>query len=251
MGRRTVLLIVAALIAALGTSMVFLYVRGVDARASERFDAVEVLTAVEPIAPGETLADAQAAGKIEMSTIARASLLTGATTSVADMGDKVALTTVYPGEQIITSKFGSPGEQDVLTIPDGQMAISVNLTDPARVAGFVTPGAEVAVFVSAEPEETNGSETKPLPDFTRLLLPRVQVIGVGTTTVVPTTTTDESGAETTEQLPRTLLTLAVEQDDAEKIIFAARNGELAFALLTDKSTVTPGPAVTADNIFVD
>ena len=30
MGRRTVLLIVAALIAALGTGMVFLYVRGAD-----------------------------------------------------------------------------------------------------------------------------------------------------------------------------------------------------------------------------
>lgn len=245
MGRRTVLLIVAALIAALGTSMVFLYVRGVDARAAERFDAVQVLQAVEMIPPGETLAAAQAAGKIEMGTVGRASLLTGATTSVADIGDKVALTTVYPGEQIITGKFGSPGEQDVLTIPDGQMAISVNLTDPSRVAGFVTPGAEVAIFVSASGEEEGDGS------YTRMLLPRVQVIGVGTTTVVPTTTTDQTGAQTTEQLPRTLLTLAVEQRDAEKIIYAAGNGEMAFALLTDKSTVKPGPPVTADNVFGD
>ena len=245
MGRRTVLLIVAALIAALGTSMVFLYVRGVDARAAERFDAVQVLQAVEMIAPGETLAAAQAAGKIEMGTVPRASLLAGATTTVADIGDKVALTTVYPGEQIITGKFGSPGEQDVLTIPDGQMAISVNLTDPSRVAGFVTPGAEVAIFVSASGEEEGDGS------YTRMLLPRVQVIGVGTTTVVPTTTTDQTGAQTTEQLPRTLLTLAVEQRDAEKIIFAAGNGEMAFALLTEKSTVKPGPPVTADNVFGD
>ncbi len=33
MGRRTILLIVAALIAALGSAMVFLYVRGADNRA--------------------------------------------------------------------------------------------------------------------------------------------------------------------------------------------------------------------------
>lgn len=249
MGRRTVLLIVAALIAALGTTLVFMYVRGVDARANERFDAVEVLKAVAPIPPGETLAAAQAAGKIEMGTVTRESLLAGATTTVADMADMVALTTVYPGEQIITAKFGSPGDQDVLTIPDGQMAISVNLTDPARVAGFVTPGAEVAIFVSAQPQETAGESAKPLPTFTRLLLPRVQVIGVGTTTVVPTTTTDQTGAQTTEQLPRTLLTLAVEQRDAEKIIFAARNGEVAFGLLTEKSAVEPGPPVTAENVF--
>ncbi len=249
MGRRTVLLIVAALIAAVGTSLVFLYVRGVDARASQEYDAVEVLKAVEIINPGETLAEAQAAGKIQMGTVSRGSVLSGATTSTADMGNKVALTTVFPGEQIITGKFGEPGDQDVLTIPDGKLAISVNLTDPARVAGFVTPGAEVAVFVSAQPEATDGEETTTLPKFTRLLLPRVQVIGVGTTTVVPTTTTDQTGAQTTEQLPRTLLTLAVNQAEAEKIIFAAKNGEVAFGLLTEKSTVRPGPGVTATTVF--
>jgi pilus assembly protein CpaB len=248
MGRRTVLLIVAALIAAVGTSLVFLYVRGVDARASQEYDAVEVLKAVEIINPGETLAEAQAAGKIQMGTVSRGSVLSGATTSTADMGNKVALTTVFPGEQIITGKFGEPGDQDVLTIPDGKLAISVNLTDPARVAGFVTPGAEVAVFVSATPEAAEG-ETEAVEQFTRLLLPRVQVIGVGTTTVVPTTTTDETGAQTTEQLPRTLLTLAVNQSEAERIIFAAKNGEVAFGLLTEKSTVRPGPGVTANTVF--
>lgn len=251
MGRRTVLLVVAALIAALGTAMVFMYVRGVDARAAEAYDAVEVLTAVEAIAPGESLADAQAAGKVQLSTVPQKSLLTGATTTLEDLSGQVALTTIFPGEQIVTGKFGSPGDQDVLTIPEGKMAISVNLTDPARVAGFVTPGSEVAVFVSAEPEETDGETTTPLPDFTRLLLPRVQVIGVGTTTVVPTTTTDESGEETTEQLPRTLLTLAVDQREAEKVIFAAKNGEVAFALLTEDSEIAPAGPVTADNVFGD
>lgn len=251
MGRRTILLVVAALVAALGTTMVFMYVRGVDARANERFDAVEVLRAVEIIAPGESLSAAQAAGKIEMGTIARGALLDGATTSISDIADQVALTTVFPGEQIIAGKFGSAGDQDVLTIPEGQMAISVNLTDPARVAGFVTPGAEVAIFVSAEPEQTDDESEEALPDFTRLLLPRVKVIGVGTTTVVPTTTTDATGTETTEQLPRTLLTLAVDQRDAEKIIFAAKNGEMAFGLLTEESVVRPGLPVTADNVFTD
>jgi pilus assembly protein CpaB len=244
MGRRTVLLIVAALIAALGTSLVFLYVRGVDARAAEQFDAVEVLQAVELINPGETLAEAQAAGKIQMGVVSRKELLSGATTSIADMGDQVALTTVYPKEQIVTSKFGSAGDQEVLTIPDGKLAISINLTDPARVAGFVNPGAEVAIFASADA----GAMGNPAP-ATRLLLPRVQVIGVGTTTVVSTTTTDESGEQTTEQLPRTLMTLAVDQADAEKVIFAARNSEVSFALLTDKSTVRSGPGVNSDNVF--
>ena len=243
MGRRTILLIVAALIAAIGAGLVFMYVRGVDARAAEEYDAVQVLQAVEVINPGETLAEAQTAGKIQMGTVGQAQVLPGATTSVADMGDMVALTTVYPGEQIITAKFGEAGEQEVLGIPDGQIAISINLTDTARVAGFVNPGAEVAMFVSASDSMGLDEPT------TRLLLPRVTVIAVGTTTVVSTTTTDEAGTQTVEQLPRTLMTLAVDQADAEKIMYAAANSEISFALLTDKSEVKPGPGVTADSVF--
>jgi pilus assembly protein CpaB len=244
MGRRTVLLLVATLIAAVGTSLVFLYVRGVDARAAQDYDAVQVLKAVEVIKPGETLADAQAAGKIQMGQVIRKDLLTGATTSIGDLGDKVALTTVYPGEQIVPSKFGSPGDQETLTIPDGKMAISINLTDPARVAGFVNPGAQVAIFASADAGAMGSADAT-----TRLLLPRVQVIGVGTTTVVSTTTTAKTGEQTTEQLPRTLMTLAVDQKDAEKVIFAAKNSEVSFALLTNKSSVKSGAGVTSANVF--
>jgi pilus assembly protein CpaB len=178
----------------------------------------------------------------------RGEVLSGVMTNTVDMGDRIALTTVYPGEQIISGKFGSPSEQEVLSIPDDKMAISVNLTDPARVAGFVNPGAEVAVFVSAQPLAEGDQPAAP-PPFTRLLLPRVQVIGVGTTTVVSTTTTAETGEQTTEELPRTLLTLAVDQDEAESVLFAAKNGEVAFALLTEKSKVVPGLEVTAKNIF--
>lgn len=248
MGRRTILLVVAAVVAALGTSLVYLYVQGVDARADEKYDAVQVLKAVEIINPGETMQQAQSAGKVAMGTVSRSQVLDGATTSTADLANKVALTTVYPNEQIVSAKFGEPGEAEVLNIPDGKMAISVNLSDPSRVAGFLTPGAEVAIFVSATPEAT-GDEAKAPKKFTRLLLPRVQVIGVGTTTVVPTTTTDPAGAQTTEELPRTLLTVAVDQREAERILYAAGNGEVAFGLLTDKSSVKAGPGVTFSDIF--
>lgn len=215
-----------------------------DARAAERYDAVQVLQAVEVINPGETLADAQAAGKIEMGTVSRSAVLSGATTSIADMSDKVALTTVYPGEQIVTAKFGDAGEQEVLPIPDGKVAISISLSDTARVAGFVNPGAEVAIFASGGAGSMGFNDTT-----TKLLLPRVPIIAVGSTTTVRTTTTDQTGAQTVEQLPRTMMTLALDQSDAEKIIFASRNSELSFALLTEKSDIKPGPGVTSDSIF--
>ena len=64
-----------------------------------------------------------------------------------------------------------------------------------------------------------------------------------------TTTTDTTGASTTEQLPRTLITLALTQEQVEKTIFAESNGELTFALLTDKSTVAGSAGVTAASLF--
>jgi pilus assembly protein CpaB len=234
---------VAALIAALGTTMVFLYVRGADNRAQAAQAPVQVLKAIAVIRPGETLQQAQAAGKIQLGTVPREQVLAGAVDSTEAIGTKVALSTIFPNEQIITGKFGEPGEQKVLTIPDGDVAISVSLSDTGRVAGFVSPGAEVAIFWSSPTAGANDQ------DAVRLLLPRVQVIAVGATTVISTTSTDPAGAQTTEQLPRTLFTLAANQDEAERIMYAASRGELSFALLTDKSEIKPGPGTSADDLF--
>jgi pilus assembly protein CpaB len=85
--------------------------------------------------------------------------------------------------------------------------------------------------------------------FTRLLLTDIEVIAVGTTTVVATTTTDSTGAQTTEQLPRTLFTLGVTQAQAQKILFASGNGELAFAKLGKDSKLVSDPGANADNLF--
>jgi pilus assembly protein CpaB len=82
-----------------------------------------------------------------------------------------------------------------------------------------------------------------------MLFDRVMVLGVGSTTPVSTTTTDQSGASTTENLPRTLITLALSQAQVEKVTFAANNGELSFALLTDKSTVQPDAGIDATTLF--
>ena len=96
----------------------------------------------------------------------------------------------------------------------------------------------------------NGSNATTGEPFTRLLLPRVTVLGVGSTTPTATTTTTPDGQQqVTEQLPRTLLTLALDQKNAQKVLFAVGNGELAFALLTGNSSVRPDTGVTAADLF--
>jgi pilus assembly protein CpaB len=239
---RKFLLLGAVLAAVAGAALVLLYVRSADARAESQFDTVQVLRATAPIEVGESITVASQSGKLALENVPRDQVLPEALTSIDTLGKQAALVKVYPGEQIVAAKFGSDAvaPPSALQIPKGQVAISINLTDTARVAGFVNPGSEVAIFM-------NGSSTE--GSFTRLLLDRVTVIGVGSTTPVSTTTTDETGQQTTEELPRTLMTLAVDQKTAERVLFAAGNGELAFALLTEASTVAPEPGVTADSLF--
>ena len=69
----------------------------------------------------------------------------------------------------------------------------MNLTDPARVAGFVNPGSNVAIFVGGTTQYVATSPDQELPPdlpFTQLLLGKVLVLGVGSTTPVSTTKTD-------------------------------------------------------------
>lgn len=249
MARRSVLLIVAVLIALVGTSLIVLYVQGIDARATEGQELVEVLTATDVIDAGEDVAAAQEAGKFEKTQVRRSDMVEGALTSTSSITDLVAVGTIYPGEQILAKKFGNLGDAGTLVIPDDKLAVSVELTDPERVAGFVNPGSEVAIFVSADPVlyKPDGKEQK-LAQYTGLLLPKVEVVGVGTTSIAARTTTSEEGEET-EQVARTILTVAVDQEQAEKLIYADRNGDISFALLTGDSVVAANAGVRAVDIM--
>ncbi|CAB4705059.1 unannotated protein [freshwater metagenome] len=246
MDRRRVLLIAAALVAALGTVLVFLYVQGADNRAEDKFATVEVLVATVPIQPGETVADAAANAKFSLEPIAEGQVLPGALTTIQGIDGQVALTTIYPGEQIVPQKFGTTAlTESTLPIPEGSVAMSANLTDPARVAGFVNPGSKVAVLLTGT-DPTTGAQ------YSRVLLDAVTVIGVGSTTPVTTTTTPagtDGTTQTVEALPRTLLTFAVKQKDWLRLTYAQTQGELSLALIGPDTQIGYGPGVDSSTLF--
>jgi pilus assembly protein CpaB len=251
MARRSVLLLVAVLIALAGTAMIVLYVQGIDARATKDQELVEVLVAAETIETGESVSAAQEAGKIEKAEVRRADLVDGSLSSTSSIADLVAIGPVYPGEQLIAKKFGSLGDTQSLVIPEDMIAISVELTDFERVAGFVNPGNEVAVFSTASdavlirPDDTE----RKLGSTTRIVLTRNLVLGVGTTSVTSRTTQTEDGDTATEEVARTILTIAVTQEQAEKLILADRTTELNFALLTDDSKTEDNDGAYPRDIF--
>lgn len=248
MDRRRILVIAAALTATLGTVLVFLYARGADSRAQRQYDTVEVLVATAEIPRGESIQAAATAGKLARRAVPQGSVLADAETSTDGIESLVALTTIYPGEQIVPQKLGDTAAEDSpLVIPEKAIAMSVQLTDPARVAGFVGIGSDVAVFV-------NGTDPTSGAAFSRLLLPRVTVLAVGST--APTPVAGDAAAAGGEQpavaetLPNTLLTLALTQRQAEQVLVGQTVGELSVALLTDSSAVSAkGGGVDYTDLF--
>lgn len=247
MGRRTVLLLVAVILAGLGTVMIFLYVQNADARAAQGQKLVKVLFAKTNLTPGTKVSDAQASGAFELRDVAENSVSAGALSDTSAYSGKVVLTPIFAGQQIIAAEFGDAGTNTQLPIPGDKIAVSLQLGDPARVAGFVAPGNEVAIFITMTGQTSGSSGGQ---DFTRVLLPRVQVIATGPTTMVATTTTNQAtGQSNTEQLPKAILTLAVDQTQAQKIVYAQTKGQLYFGLLNGKSKIDTGNLTNLSNLF--
>jgi pilus assembly protein CpaB len=239
MERRTLLLIAALVVAALGTTMVFLYVNGVNDRALAEQDPVQVLVATSAIDAGTTAGEALAAGAIESKEISRSSAAVNALSDVTPIEDQVALSPIFAGEQILTNKFGAAGSSTNLPIPDGKLAISVQLDDPARLAGFLAPGSKVAIFLTIN---ANGKEKS------QLLLPEVQVLSADGKTLAPATG-DTANAS---QAPAALVTLAVDQAQYQKVFFASSHGQMSFALLGKDAKLSPSvPGTDIDNLFAN
>lgn len=244
MGRRTLLLIAALVVAVLGTTAVFVYAQNAKNQGTTAQQLVTVLVAKSNIAVGTSGATAQSNGAFTSTAVRAADVVPGALSDATPIANLVATIPVFPGQQIISAQWGATAVTSGLTVAPGQVAMSVQLGDPQRVAGFLSPGSQVAIIAS-------GQDAAQRP-FTRTLLSNVSVIGVGPSTVVSKTTTDASSNVNTEQIPTAILTLSVSQTDAEKIVFAqgAGGGQLYFALMTkDSKVVANAPAITAGNLF--
>ncbi len=252
MDRRKLLLVVAAVIAVLGVALVFVYAKGADKRAADKFDTVEVLVATQKISPGESFDDALESGKFELSDVAQAQVLDGADDESDEFEGKLALTTVYPGEQVVPAKFGGAFDIEAaatLPIPEGKIAISILVNDDGRVGKFLAPGAEVAVIFT----DIDRSTQEPI--LTKVLLNRVTVLAAGSTTSLNGDGNEDASAEDapdaqSEQGIQQLLTIAVSQRDAERVRFAEKDGELTAALLNDGSDVDDGAdPIVKDNLL--
>ena len=251
MVRRVLLFVGAVLLALVGTGLVFAYASSADRRALEGQQPVPVLVAVETI-PAETpVSAAEEQGLFELTELPRAAVPPGALSDTAQIDTKVTGAAISPGEVLLAAKFVDPAVAGVLNIPESKLAVSVELTDPGRVAGFVVPGSEVAIFATYAAETEGEAASAVESETTQLLLPRVKVLAAGPTSLRGSATDEGEGSATAEEPIKTsVLTVAVTQEEAERLIHGAQTGRVYFALLTTDSQTGPSAGVSNRTLSV-
>ena len=256
-GRRFIVVGTAIVLALFGTLSVSSYVRGADARALAGQQQVKVLVAVKTVPAGVTGATAVAKGLVKPTTLARKAVPADALTSIDSVKDQVALSDIVPGELLLPTRFGSQAPARTgISLPAGDVAVTVSLEDPQHVGSFVVPGASVAVydtFVSATgyaapwiPAGNGISQDFKYNHATRVLLSRVTVLAVGASTGAAT---QKTAATTGPATATVLVTLSVDQRQAAKLIQGAQVGHLYLALLDARSHVDDGTGVDNRTLF--
>lgn len=128
-----------------------------------------------------------------------------------------------------------------LAIPPGQMAVSVSMSTIGSVAGYVQKNSQIAVFDTYPTldKDTSASGLKTVQiktdDWaTTLLVASARVLAV----------TPHAGTGPAQSDPNArMITVAVSQIDAERLIHVAQTGRLYFALLGTGSKASPDPGI--------
>ena len=261
MGRRIIAIFAAAVVALIGVASVLLYARGADERAVQANQPVSAYIAAKVVPAGTPLKDAVRTGLLEKTTAAAKGLPAGALTSVTDSNSSLlALTDIQPGEFVLSARFGStPKGSKAIQVPSGMVAISVQLSDPARVGTFVTPGTHLAIFDSYKIKAIGTDEkSKAINDAdikgTSLLLDDVLVIAMGETALTPGNASnsaleDKKDKATSAAAASFLVTVAVPPKDAPRLIHGINTGELYAALRGEELKTVDAPRVDDLNIF--
>lgn len=222
MNRRFVAVVIAIVLAIAGAALVINYVRGADARAIADQQPAKVYVAAQLIPAGTTLKDAQRTELISETRVATDALPQGALQDInPDNNSLLALSDIQPGEFVMAARFGTrPVGEKAIEVPAGMLAMSLELSDPARIGKFVTPGSDITIYAThgmkliGEDQATKAFNELSLKGTT-VLLDDVQVIAMGDTPLAaPKKAEGEAAAQ---PAPSFLVTVAVTPEQSLRL----------------------------------
>jgi pilus assembly protein CpaB len=208
--RTLIVLLVAIATAAAATMLVYQAIQRRPVQVAN--PQVFVVAAAHPLQTGALLT----ATDVKLVGWPSDAVVPGSFTKVEDVVGRGVLDSMAENEPLTDAKVAPVGAGAGLppTIPPGMRAISLRVNDVVGVAGFVTPGNRVDVFVTLKRTDTS---------LTRIVLSNVQVLTAGTAF-------EQDKSKSGQAMPTTVVTLLLSPEDAEKVVLASTEGQIMLAL---------------------
>ena len=217
----------AVALALVGALLIIVYANGADARAMASTNPKKVLVVQKAIPAGTPVNDMTASLFIE--DVPAAGVATTALTSLDGKVGTVAAVDLVPGEQLLAERLVAPKDaksSGAAKVPAGLQEVTFELEAKRVVGGRLEAGDHVGIaliFAAGADKAKAGDPTTQLT-IRKALVTAVQRAPQATPSAKPTDGTNPQ--DTTLPQGSFMVTVAVSDVDANKIIFTSINGEL-------------------------
>ena len=218
--RGTIILGVAA--AALAGIVLLVYLKQYRNSVNGKAAPISVLVAkslIQKGTPGNIVGTTQL---FQLSAIPKDQVKTGAFVDPASLTGKVAVTDIYPGQQITAADFAVGGNPLVQQLARDERAVVVPLDAPGEVGGQIGPGDHVDVWVGFNGQGSSGV-SRPI---VRELMQNMFIMNIG-----------PGGGVTVRATPK----------QAGILIFASQNAKIWLVLRPAVGTTASTPPVISSN----
>jgi pilus assembly protein CpaB len=218
----------AVALAIVGALLIVFYAQGADQRALQRLETVDVLV-VQAAIPAGTPVDTMAASLV-VEKVPAAGVSDTALSTLDNKAGTVSAVDLVPGEQLLAERLVAPADvkaQGAVEVPAGLQEVSFEVEPKRVVGGRINVGDHVGIALNFE-----GGAYKPkVEDATTQLTIRKVLVTAVQRAPQPVSTEKPAEGEANPQdttLPEgsLMITVAVSDIDAGKIIFTSLNGTL-------------------------
>ena len=215
-------LAIAALLALIAAGAVLVYASKYRSSDQSSSGNIKVLVATQTIpqfTPGSQVAQSR---MYRVQTVSSSAVVDGAITNPDSLNGLVARNDVYPGEQLTTNQFQRSTTTSVaVKLQPTQRAIAFPVDQASGLIGEVQAGDHVDVVASFDviPLRHNG-----------LPIPGAQSISLTKTLVNDALVLQAPTAGKTGSAGNATLTLAINVNDATRVVYAQQKGNLWFVL---------------------
>lgn len=215
----------AIALAIVGALLIIFYAQGADQRALATTKPVDVLVVKTAIPAGTPVNEMAASLVIEK--VPAVGVADTALSTLNNSAGTVSAVALIPGEQLLAERLVAPEDvkaEGTVTVPAGLQEVSFQLEPQKAVGGRITAGEHVGIFLSFEKGAFKANTDA---ETTQLTLHKVLLTAVQRAAPAEKPADGEPDPQDTT-LPEgsLMLTVAVNDVDAGKIVFASEFGRI-------------------------